>query len=940
MAYLNYPKDEHSMKWWSSRSKVNRCLAIIAFSYDKENALRNLRRHGGYAFIFRQYHAWNNLGCYVNAQGTNQMANVPFHDETVLWYDAMPFTENETCWTPIGGALAFVTNLPSTTQIGQTYRVTWKGGEAPFSVVEFKGSTGGTPVVSSNSYYDFVTTGKTAGNYHIEVTDKNGVKITSTTTALSATAPVLAWNAHPAVGTIGTDLLFSWTGGTAPFNVVVLEADGVSEHDNLSNATSPYTLHTTTQEAGNWKVTVTDSKAASISQTVAMAAKPPINITLTEAQVRPTFGGVQGSGTATKHAPIANVTIGNPVPATGLSNGNTVTTVVTANTGYTVNNKASDTFTSTVSGLTGVAVTGVTISPKTVTGKVGDPDVTFTATVAPANAGNQNVSWSTSDPNVMDVDFMGVGVFKGTGTCTVTVTTQDGNKTDTCAVTVSASSIPVASVSLNKTSTTGVAGTTEQLTATVLPANATDKTVAWSSNNANATVSPTGLVTFVTAGSSVITVTTTDGSKTATCNVTVTAADTFYVGYRPQVNPPNSQPSDIPPFHIVSEGHQTLSLLSNGANFGVTASKYKSGTVIAESGGTVGGTFTNSNPSVAVVTKTGPNDYSLTIDPVAVGTTNLVYTCADGVSTGLLEIIVSAPSVPVTSVTVSPTTKTLEIGQTQQLTPTVLPANATNKNVSYASSAAGIASVNASGLITAVAAGTATITVTTQDGGKTSTCVVTVNAAAIPATDITTASGLYGLIGAKNIPMPYTIVPANANVPIVFEFVDPAAAATRGITLDATGHMTIPEVQADGTTPQTDANISVKVTANNPTGVSDVTDNSAYLVYAKSDWTISGSNPGNISVGTGKEVPFDVFTGGKYHYTIGSDPTIHYVASYADWVVVPDTGDDTKFSVAVDPVTKRATVTGKAVGTGHIISTANYGGVMSNSDSTSINIIA
>jgi len=89
----------------------------------------------------------------------------------------------------------------------------------------------------------------------------------------------------------------------------------------------------------------------------------------------------------------------------------------------------------------------------------------------------------------------------------------------------------------------------------------------------------------------------------------------------------------------------------------------------------------------------------------------------------------SSTSIAVTGVTVSPATATLSVGATQQLTPTVLPSNATNKTVSYASNNTGVATVNASGLVTAVSNGTATITVTTADGNKTSTAAITVSTA-------------------------------------------------------------------------------------------------------------------------------------------------------------------------------------------------------------------
>lgn len=78
---------------------------------------------------------------------------------------------------------------------------------------------------------------------------------------------------------------------------------------------------------------------------------------------------------------------------------------------------------------------------------------------------------------------------------------------------------------------------------------------------------------------------------------------------------------------------------------------------------------------------------------------------------------------------------TLIEGGTAQLTATVEPIDATNKKVTWSSSAPGVATVDASGNVTAVAEGTATITATTNDGGKTATCTVTVAHAHKPASD-------------------------------------------------------------------------------------------------------------------------------------------------------------------------------------------------------------
>lgn len=87
---------------------------------------------------------------------------------------------------------------------------------------------------------------------------------------------------------------------------------------------------------------------------------------------------------------------------------------------------------------------------------------------------------------------------------------------------------------------------------------------------------------------------------------------------------------------------------------------------------------------------------------------------------------VSSSSIPVSSVSVNPGSADLSIGQDSQLSATVLPSDATNKSVNWSSSNSLVASVSSSGLVTATGAGSATITATTSDGGKTATCSVTV----------------------------------------------------------------------------------------------------------------------------------------------------------------------------------------------------------------------
>ncbi|GHV74758.1 hypothetical protein AGMMS49940_20600 [Spirochaetia bacterium] len=166
-----------------------------------------------------------------------------------------------------------------------------------------------------------------------------------------------------------------------------------------------------------------------------------------------------------------------------------------------------------------VSVTGVTLNKATTSIAVGANE-TLTATVAPANATNQAVTWSSSDTSKATV-VGGVVTAVATGTATITITTTDGSHTAACVVTVT-SAVPVTGVTLNKATASIAVGANETLTATVAPANATNQAVTWSSDaTAIATVAD-GVVTAVVAGTATITVTTTDGSHTAACVVTVT----------------------------------------------------------------------------------------------------------------------------------------------------------------------------------------------------------------------------------------------------------------------------------------------------------------------------------------------------------------------------------------------------------------------------------
>ncbi|WP_235830897.1 Ig-like domain-containing protein [Flavobacterium ustbae] len=344
-----------------------------------------------------------------------------------------------------------------------------------------------------------------------------------------------------------------------------------------------------------------------------------------------------------------------------------------------------------------VAVTGVSISPTTVTVGLGTTQQ-LNATIAPANATNKNITWTSSNTAVATVNASGLVTGVAAGTATITVKTVDGNKTATSAITVA--TIPVSSVAVSPTSASLYAGNTQQLTATVSPTNATNKNITWSSNNiAVANVNSSGLVSAVSAGTATITATTQDGNKTATTTITVNPNTNFTLYFYK----PSNWGTGIKIYY--------WSALPTG----VLADASWPGVNMTNSGnGWYSYTFTNVT-STNLIFNDGTNQ-----------TADLSRNKTGWYMNGAWYDSNPGTGVAVTSVSLSPSSASLNVGGTQQLTPTVLPSNATNKSVTYNSNNTAVATVNASGLITAVANGTATITVTTVDGSKTSTCLVSV----------------------------------------------------------------------------------------------------------------------------------------------------------------------------------------------------------------------
>lgn len=173
---------------------------------------------------------------------------------------------------------------------------------------------------------------------------------------------------------------------------------------------------------------------------------------------------------------------------------------------------------------------------------------------------NQNITWKSSDPSVVYVHPTGKKIRKavnvtvvmgmGLGTTTVTATAEEGGNSFSVKITVKPIPVAVTSVSVSPTSVALSVGYTKMLFASILPSNATNKNITWKSDNPSVvTVDTNGKITAIGEGTATITVTTEDGGKTATANITTKVVPVTGVSIIPTSNSTNRIE--------LSQGHST-----------------------------------------------------------------------------------------------------------------------------------------------------------------------------------------------------------------------------------------------------------------------------------------------------------------------------------------------------------------------------------------------
>ncbi len=396
-----------------------------------------------------------------------------------------------------------------------------------------------------------------------------------------------------------------------------------------------------------------------------------------------------------------------------------------------------------------IPVTGVNIAPTSIDLNVGQSSQ-LTKTISPANASNQLVTWASNNTAIATVDTNGLVTAIADGSAAITVTTNDGNLTAVSTINVTANPIAVTGITVNSDTVTLQVGNTSTITESITPANATDKSVIWSSLDTSiATVNNNGLITAIAEGNTTITVTTTDGSFTASSTVTVTpvtssgnditleAEDYSDMG---GVNQNGTRGGKIATlgtitymeeiintdwleytFNVISAGQYEVSFVAASNRSNQNIQYTLDGTIIDTHAISQTGASTVFNTTKAT-TNLNLTAGSHTLRLVATGT----YLQWNLDKTILSPINGNTNPIAVTGVSVSENTVTLATGATFNLNETITPVNATNTNVSWNSSDTSIATVNTNGLIAAVAEGSVTISVTTEDGNFTASTSVTI----------------------------------------------------------------------------------------------------------------------------------------------------------------------------------------------------------------------
>lgn len=334
--------------------------------------------------------------------------------------------------------------------------------------------------------------------------------------------------------------------------------------------------------------------------------------------------------------------------------------------------------------------------------------------------------------------------------------------------------VSVTGVSLDRPSLElTLGGVPVALVATVEPADATNTSVTWfSSNSSIATVTPAGVVTAVAPGSAIITATTQDGAKKATCTVTVVQG--------------------VITVTSLSLDKATLDLVTGAAPVKLNA------TITPSTATNKMLRWLSDKPAVATVSDAGE------VTPISPGIAVISVKTADGSKAATCTVRVTAGATAVTGVSLNKSSLSLTVKSVAPaLVATIAPASATNKELLWSSNNTEVATVDQLGVVTGKAVGNATITVTTKDGSFKATCAVTVTAPLNPVTGVTLKWPSLALaVGGYEVLLTATVTPANAdNKAVLWTSTDESVAKvsdTGAVTPVGSGTATVTATTVEG----------------------------------------------------------------------------------------------------------------------------------------------
>jgi len=312
-------------------------------------------------------------------------------------------------------------------------------------------------------------------------------------------------------------------------------------------------------------------------------------------------------------------------------------------------------------------------------------NTTLTYTIQPDNTTYKDVEWTTSNAAIATVEN-GKITAKAEGKTTIQVKMKNSDIKATCEISVNP--IPATGIALNKVTLNLLLGQSETLTVTITPSNATSKDVEWTSDNQAVATAVNGEVKTLDAGTANITVKVKNTNISATCKVVVSPIKVTGISL-------NLASVEI----VRGNSNQLVATLNptNATNKNIS--------------------WSSSNSSIATVANG-------LVSGVSVGSATITAKAEDGSFTATCQVGVTP--IKVTGITLSAASVILLESETSQLTASVLPSNADNKNVTWTSSNPNVATVSSTGLITALTVGTSDVTCVNADGSVTSKCSVRV----------------------------------------------------------------------------------------------------------------------------------------------------------------------------------------------------------------------